>query len=268
MAEEPGTPDSTQASDEALSAAANRATVASARVARWSAIIAAVAVVVAAGSAFYSSYLAQQQNNSTQRQELVSLIGDIAQGQQASSTTNGNTIPSQLLVLGEAEEANKIIEDLSGVSQVEEYLVGAGLQYGQDYQDAQNLFTEAADENTVPRVTADSWRGAAASLYALDSDQEAENDINAAEKANGSPASLAYTYLFDIPYRAAISDCSTASSEWRQAAQLTQEQHNALTGGNAMTAEENAKAALIHVCKMTPAALEKIYISSSSSTQT
>lgn len=267
MAEEPGTPDSTQASDEALSAAANKATVASARVARWSAIIAAVAVVVAAGSAFYSSYLARQQNNSTQRQELVSLIGDIAQGQQASSTTK-NAISSQLLVLGEAEEANKIIEDLSGVSQVEEYLVGVGLQYGQDYQNAQNLFTEAADENTVPRVTADSWRGAAASLYALDSDQEAENDINAAEKAYGSPSSLAYTYLFDIPYRAAISDCSTASSEWRQAAQLTQEQHNALTGGNAMTAEENAKTALIHMCKMTPAALEKIYISSSSSTQT
>ncbi|HTZ28674.1 MAG TPA: hypothetical protein VMC83_32040 [Streptosporangiaceae bacterium] len=268
MAEEPGTPDSTQASDEALSAAANRATVASARVARWSAIIAAVAVVVAAGSAFYSSYLAQQQNNSTQRQELVSLIGDIAQGQQASGTTNGNAISSQLLVLGEAEEANKIIEDLSGVSQVEKYLVGSGLQYGQDYQDAQNLFTEAADENTVPRVTADSWRGAAASLYALDSDQAAENDINAAEKANGSPTGLAYTYLFDIPYRAAISDCSTASGEWRQAAQLTQKQHNTLTGSNAMTAEKNAKTALVNVCKMTPAALEKIYISGSSSTQT
>jgi hypothetical protein len=268
MAEESEKPDSTQASDEALRAAADKATIASARVARWSAIIAVVAVFVAAGSAAYSSYLTQQQNNSAQRQELVSLIGDIAQGQQASNTTNGKATPSQLLVLGEAEEANEIIGHLSDVSQVEKYLVGGGLQYGQDYQDAQNLFTEAADENTVPRVTADSWRGAAASLYALNSNQKAENDINAAEKANGSPTGLAYTYLFDIPYRAAISDCSTASSEWRQTAQLTQKQHNHLTGDNAMTAEKNAKAALVNVCKMTPAALEKIYISGSSSTQT
>src|ERR1700758_1031996 len=136
MAEVSGTPDSTRASDEALRAAADKATIDSARVARWSAIIAVLAVVVAAASAGYSSYLTHQQNNSAQRQELVSLIGDIAQGEQASSTTNGNAIPSQLIVLGEAEEAKKIIEDLSGVSQVEKYLVGVGLQYGQDNQDA------------------------------------------------------------------------------------------------------------------------------------
>lgn len=269
MAKDAGTPDNTQAPDTALSATAERATIASARFARWSAFIAVAAILVAAGTALYSSYLTQQQNNNAQRQELVSFINDITQAQQTSSATNGNTISSELLVLGEAEEADNIIKDLnSNVSQVEKYLVALGLQDGGDHQTASQLFVEAAKEESDPRTTADAWRGAAAAFYALDSNQQAETDIHEAEKSFSTPSSLAYTDLFDIYYRAAIPDCSTANSEWRQAAQLTQEQHNLLAGTNALTSERNARTALINRCKMAPGALEKIYISGSITPQT
>ena len=268
MAEDAGTPDNTQAPDKTLSAA-DKATITSARTARYSAYIAVAAILVAAGTALYSSYLSQQQNNNSQRQELVSLINDISQEQQMSNTANGNAISSELLVLGEAEEAYNIIRDLdSNVSQVEKYLVALGLQNGGDNQPASQLFVEAAQQRSVPRTTADAWRGAAAAQYALGYNQQAETDIHEAEGAFNTFSNFAYTYLFDITYRAEIPDCATANNEWNQAAQLTQEHRNALGGANAVTAEKNARAALVNICKVAPSALEPIYISGSIVPQT
>jgi tetratricopeptide (TPR) repeat protein len=261
MAEDAATPDNTQTSDKGLSVAANRATVTSARIAAVSAVIAVAAIIVAVATAVYSSHLAQQQNNYTQRQELVSLINDITQEQQTPRTASRNAISSQLLVLGEAEEAYNIIRDLnSDVSQVEKYLVALGLADGGDYQTASQLYVEAARERSEPRTTADAWRGAAAAQYALGNDPKAETDIREAVQAFDTLTNKAYTYLFDITYRAAIPDCLTAKNEWNQAAQLTQEHHNILAGNNAMTTEKNARMALIDMCKVASGALEKIYI--------
>lgn len=143
MAESSGEPASTTASpadpDPAQSEA--KATVTAKNVA-----IAALALsIISAGISFVSVYTARQQNTNAQRQELVTLVTDIAQGQQGSGTGNGNAINAELTQLGEAEEANTIITSLppGDVSSVERYLVAPGLENGEDYTPALGLLRTA-----------------------------------------------------------------------------------------------------------------------------
>ncbi len=243
-------------------------------IAAVSAFISLLAIGAAAVIGLVQVHLVGQQNNNAQQQELTSLVTDITQGQQASSSstsTQGTSLSPQLAVLGEAEEANNIIDDLpsADVSSVERYIVGQGLENGDDYQLAIPLLTKAAQEKTDPRTTADAWRGAAAAWYALGSDSQAESDINQAKASFDISGvtnlsienNIAFTDLFDVFYRASI-DCSVALDEWDQAAQLTQGDHYLLTTSSS-TDYRNSDKALKDTCHMVPNALKMIYISGS-----
>ncbi len=213
----------------------------------------------------YSAHLTEQQNNNAQQQELVTLVTAIEQEQQAATEPNGAS--AALIVLGEAEEANNIIADLhSDVSSVQKYIVGVALEDGDDYQPALTLLTSAAQENSDPRTTADSWRAAAAILYTLNMNPQAENDI---KQALGSYSgkyvtkrsienNIAFTDLFDIPYEAFIGRCSFAeNSEWDNAAQIIKKYHHLLSGPNAIMDATSASNALLHTCKVPPGTLKE-----------
>ena len=272
MAESSGEPASTTASpaDPDPAQREAKATVAAKNVA----IAALVLSIISAGIGGVSVYIARQQNTNAQRQELVTLVTDIAQGQQGSGTGNGNAINPELTQLGEAEEANTIITSLppGDVSSVERYLVALGLEDGEDYTPALLLLRAAAREDSDPRTAADAWRAAAAADYAIGSDSEAESYIIKAEgvfkkQDADQESNIAYTDLFDAKFRADIPDCSTANSEWGQAAQLTEHDHNLLANNNARTARANAMTALIDKCHADPGQLAKVYVTGPASPQ-
>lgn len=243
-------------------------------IAAVSAVISLLAIGAAVLIGLVQVHLVGQQNNNAQQQELTTLVTDISQGQQAASTSNteGTNLSPELTVLAEAEEANNIIDGLpsSDVSSVERYVVGQGLEDGDDYQLAIQLLTEAAQEKTDPRTTADAWRGAAAAWYALGSDKQAESDINQARVSFNifgvtifsRASNIAFTDLFDIFYRAPI-DCSAALNEWDQAAQLTQADHYILNNGNSSGDYRNDVKALKDSCHVAADTLNVIYIAGS-----
>lgn len=273
----------TQASDEALSRAdvgeradiatieESKATQRATKIAKYSAWVAAIAAAASIVLSVYSAHLVGQQNSNAQQQELVSLVTDIEQGQQAATGPNGSS--AALIVLGEAEEADAIIASLhSNVSSAEKYIVALALEDGDDYQSALMLLTSAAKERSDPRTTADSWRAAAAALYTLNMNSQAEKDIDQAKESyseNGvtwvsQENNIAFTDLFDIPYQASIGRCSFAESkEWDKAAQLIQSYYNyrhrhrhLLSGDNAEKNAKNASRALLNTCKVPPGTLK------------
>lgn len=267
MSEHPEQHGSTQNQEEASRPDANeaeqresKATVSAMHIALLSLLVS----LISAGVSVYSAHLTGQQNKNAQEQELVSLVTDMVQG--GPSTTNGNSTYAALDVLGEAEEANYIINRLapSDVSSVERYIVGLGLLNGDDYQPALQLFTEAAGEASDPRTAADSWREAAVVLYTLNFTSEAERDIGRAKGSFDRPDvtefskvnNIQFTDLFDVPYQVSL-HCSTAMKEWRQAAQLIQEDHIPLTGSNG-TIAAGAKEALVSRCNVPPAILKSL----------
>jgi hypothetical protein len=260
MAERSRESKNTQAPDEALSPP-DRATVNASHWALGSLAVSMISLIVS----FYSAYLTGQQNSNAQQQELVTLVTDIAQGQQGSSTVNVNGISVELTQLGEAEEADNIINSIpSHVSSVERYIVGMGLEAGKDYQPALKLVMEAAMEGSDPRTAADAWRAAAEIKYKLGSDSQAESDIYLAKRSFDKPDVLkfdkendiAYTDLFDVYYQAPI-NCSAAINEWHEAAGLIKENKNLLSGPNATATEKNAGNALANTCHVPLAVLEK-----------
>jgi tetratricopeptide (TPR) repeat protein len=227
--------------------------------------------VISLGVSGYSAYLTGQQNSNAQEQELVTLVTDIAQGQQqgSSTTVNVNGISVELTQLGEAEEAENIINSIpSRVSSVERYVVGTGLEDGEDYQPALALIQAAAVEASDPRTAADAWRAAAEINYKLGRTSQAQSDIN---QAMGSfdkyrdfgfynNSNIAYTDLFDVYYQLYYrtpADCSKAINEWNGAADLIMHNKNLLSGSNATTAENNAGNALAKVCHIPHVTLEK-----------
>lgn len=236
----------------------------------WSAIFAGVSLIALIASIFISfnaTKLTEQQNNDARQQELVTLVTDIEQGQQGSSSINGQSISVELAQLGEAEEANSVINSLpsSEVSSVERYIVGIGLEDGYDYQSALALFTAAAREASDQRTSADAWRAAATINYKLGFRPQAESDINQAKSSFGGPdtrsfneeSNRAFTDLFDVPYRAPF-DCSVAVSEWSEAAGLYSKNNNILSGPNAIANEKNAAKSLAGTCHVPSSVLKEI----------
>jgi tetratricopeptide (TPR) repeat protein len=229
-------------------------------------VVACISLLGTIALGVYSAHLTNQQNSNAQQQELVTLVTDIEQGQQAATEPNGSS--AALIVLGEAEEANNIIADLhSDVSSVEKYIVGKALEDGDDYQPALTLLTNAAQEKSDPRTTADSWRAAAGILYSLDMNSQAENDINQAKESysekdvteRSKENNVAFTDFFDIPFQVSISigRCSFAEkNEWDNAVQLMQKYHDLLSGSNAIANATSASNALLNTCKVPPATLK------------
>jgi hypothetical protein len=241
----------------------------------WSAVFAGFSLLALMASIIVSIHSAQltgQQNNNAQQQELVTLVTDIVQGQQGSSPTNGSGISAELAQLGEAEEANNIINGLppSDVSSVEIYIVGRGLELGDDYQLALLLFAKVEQKGPDPSTAADAWRSAAAISYQLGLTSRAEGYINLAKESFNGPhvlgsrsskeSDIAFTDLFDVYYQIyyqAPSDCSTAINEWNEAAGLIKENKNLLSGPNDTTTEENARNALAYTCHVPLVTLKK-----------
>jgi hypothetical protein len=260
-----GEPEATHASDKALSPA-DIASIDEARSTRRSTVIAAFSAftsVVAIGAAVVvglnSAHLTVVQNTNAQQQELVSLVTDIAQGSPAGYITNQNAFDPQLTILGEAEEADNIIQELprSDVSSAEKYIVGLALREGDDYQTALQLFISGALEASDPRTASDSWREAASILYMLKLNSQAEKDIDRAIRSYDVPGvtnynregNTAFTDLDDVQYRAFV-DCSVALTEWDEAARFIQENPGLVSGGNASSAEIDGRADLISTCKV------------------
>jgi hypothetical protein len=233
--------------------------------------LATVSAIASIVVGVHSADLVSQQNGNAEQQELVSLVTNIEQGQQAATGPNGSS--AALTILGEAEEANNIIASLhSNVSSPEKFIVGSALEVGQDFKPAFVLLTSAAKEASDPRTAADSWRAAAAVLYKLNMNSQAENDIVQAKESFsgrgedvtlvGEENNIAYTDLFDVPYQASIGQCSVAEKqEWDQATQLIQNYHSKhhyylLTGNNARQAAVNAEKALRKFCKVHPGVLK------------
>ena len=242
------------------------------RIAIGSLVLAIVSAVASIVVGLYSAHLVREQNSNAEQQELVSLVTNIEQGQQAANGPNGSS--AALTILGEAEEANNIIASLhSSVSSPEKYIVGSALEDGQDFKPALTLLTSAAKEASDPRTTADSWRGAAVILYKLSMNSQAENDINQAKESFsgkgkdvtlvGQENNIAFTDFFDVPYQASAGHCSVAEKqEWDKAAQLIQKyyykhhHYYLLIGDNARQAEVNAQKALRMFCKVHPGVLK------------
>jgi hypothetical protein len=276
-AEHPQAPNSTPSPKDPSAERESKATVWSAVFAGFS-LLALVASIIIGYSATklaeqqtklagQQTELTGQQNTNAQQQELVTLVTDITQAQQGSSTDNVNGISSELTQLGEAEEADTIINSLppSDVTSVEEYVVGTGLEDGEDYQPALRLVMESAKAASDPRTTADAWRAAAYINYQLGFNSRAEYDIHQARRSFGQPdvlefekeSNIAYTDLFDIYYQARIVGCSTAVNEWNEAIGLIKKNQNLLSGPSATAAEKNARNALADTCRVPLAALEK-----------
>jgi len=270
---EPQTPEGTSNPVEKAQIEESEATQRATRIATGSLVLAIVSVVASIVVGLYSAYLVRQQNGNAEQQELVSLVTNIEQGQQAATGPNGSS--AALTILGEAEEANNIIVSLhSNVSSPEKYIVGSALEDGQDFKPALMLLTSAAKEASDPRTTADSWRGAAAILYKLNMNSQAEKDINQARESFSEKGkdvtqvsqdnNIAYTDFFDVPYQAAIGQCSVAEKqEWDTASQLIQNYYSKhhhyylLGGNNAKQAAVSAQKALRTFCKV-PADVLKV----------
>jgi hypothetical protein len=272
MTDKPGTPGASQAPDSARSRvdeAQIQESTATKR-AMWIALGSLLLALISAGATIFftvkSTNLVKEQNSNAQQQELVSLVTDIEQGQQAATSPNGSS--AALTVLGEAEEADNIIASLhSNVSSPEKYIVGMALEDGQDFKPALTLLKSAAMEASDPRTTADAWRGEAAILYKLSMNPQAEGAISKARESFGGKGkdvtlvgqdnNIAFTDLFDVPYQASIGQCSVAENkEWDTAAQLIrsyyyQHHHYHLLGGNnAKEVAANARRALRKTCKV------------------
>lgn len=277
MTERPRKSKNTETSNEPLSPEGpsaereSKATVWSAVVAGFSLVALAISIIVG----IHSTQLAgqqnndvQQQNSDVQQQELVTLVIDIAQGQQGSSPTNGNGGFAQLAQLGEAEEANNIINSLppSDVSSAESYVVGMGLEDGEDYQRALLLLEKSAQKAPDPRTASAAWRSAAAVSYQLGLTSQAEGYIKLAKGSFDRPRELvfnkdndiAYTDLFDVYYQIYYPpvDCSAAISGWNEAAGLIKENKNLLSGPSDVLTENNARNALANTCHVPLATLK------------
>jgi tetratricopeptide (TPR) repeat protein len=260
MAEEPREPNNEQISNPPLTPEA-KATWGATLIAAFSALISLVAL----GIGLYSAHLVEQQNSNSQQQALLSLVTDIQQGQ-APGSTNGNVVSAELTVLGEAEEASSIINDSlrSGASSVEKYIVGRALENGDDYQPALKLLKGAAQQASDPRTAADAWRAVAAILYTLKLTSQAEGDVNRAKESFGRPdiataskrSNVAYTDLFDIPYRV-FAGCATSQEEWNEASYLIRHNRDLLNGSNSTAALMNAGTALAKTCHVSRGTLKE-----------
>src|ERR1700733_2965376 len=270
--EEPQAPKGIPGPVEVAQIEESKATQRATRIATGSLVLAIVSAVASIVVGLYSAYLVRQQNGNAEQQELVSLVTNIEQGQQAATGPNGSS--AALTILGEAEEANNIIVSLhSNVSSPEKYIVGSALEDGQDFKPALMLLTSAPKEASDPRTTADSWRGAAAIFYKLNMNSQAEKDINQARESFsgkgkdvtlvGQENNIAFTDFFDVPYQASIGQCSVAEKkEGNEAAQLIQNYYSKnhhyylLGGNNAKQAAVSAQKALHTFCKVSPGALK------------
>lgn len=246
-----------------------RSTRRSTAIAAFSACTSVVAIGAAVVVGLNSAHLTAVQNTNAQQQELVSLVTDIAQGSPAGNITNQNAFNPQLTILGEAEEADNIINELprSDVSSAEKYTVGLALRNGEDYQQALQIFISGALEASDPRDASDCWREAASILYLFKFNSQAEKDMNRAIRSYDVPwvtnysreSNIAFTDLEDVQYRAFI-DCSVALNEWDEAAQLIQENPGFVSGGNASAAEISGRADLISTCRISADTLPGINI--------
>ena len=207
-----------------------KATVVAARATKYAAIIAAISLLVSASAiaiSVYAAHLTRQQNINAEQQELLSIVTDIEQQQ--------NSPQSFERVLADAESAQYIMNNLhnTGIPAVEEYEVGIALASGAAFQPALRLLENAARQAPDPVDVAQSWREAANIQYALQQNQQAENDMIFAKAAftlkNSNMINvennIAYTDLYDIPRRSAIDpnrgsqSCITSEAEWKEAIQ-------------------------------------------------
>ena len=207
-----------------------KATEVAARATKYAAIIAAVSLVVSASAVVISVHaanLTRQQNINTEQQELLSIVTDIEQQQ--------NSPQSFERVLADAESAQYVMNNLhnTGIPAIEEYEVAIALESGAVFQPALALVENAARQAPDPFDVAQSWREAGNIQYALQQNQQAENDMILAKAAftlkNSNMVNvennIAYTDLYDIPRRSAIDpnkgslDCTTSETELNEAIQ-------------------------------------------------
>lgn len=203
-------------------------------------LISLAAMLIALLSAGASAYLANKANGVSEqqavvgeRQQLISLVANIAQVPatiaQESVTFKGDPaafhnaeVGTQLTELADSEEAVNIIGLLhhNGVTAVEYYYVAVGLQAGGSDAEALRLLGIAATLPADPRTRANILRTEAQLFYQLGRVSKAEHDIALAKKAFAAPdvtseeyrSNIAYTEIFDAHYQAQIS-CSTAQAE-------------------------------------------------------
>jgi tetratricopeptide (TPR) repeat protein len=202
----------------------------------------------------------------------VTLVTDISQGQQGSSAANGNSVSPQIAQLGEAEVASSIIITTlavtGDVSPVERYVVGTGLENGENYQLALPILLKAAQQKSDPRTAANAWRASAEIYYLLGYPAQAESDVNLAKRSFDEPdptkfykeSNIAFTDLFDVYYQVyskVPKDCATAIKEWNEAAGLLKVNKHLMNSSNSKAAERKAGDALANICYVQRASLEK-----------
>jgi hypothetical protein len=203
-------------------------------------LISLAAMLIALLSAGASAYLAnkangvaEQQAVAAERQQLISLVANIAEVPatiaQESVTFKGDPaafhnaeVGTQLTELADSEEAVNIIGLLhhNGVTAVEYYYVAVGLQAGGSDAEALRLLGIAATLPADPRTRANIFRTEAQVFYQLGRVSKAKHDIALAKQAfavrdvtsEEYRSNIAYTELFDAHYQAQIS-CSTAQAE-------------------------------------------------------
>jgi hypothetical protein len=201
-----------------------------------------LAIAVAAWSWALSYGQTSQQNTVNEEQELVTLVGDIAQEpatvSQESVTFNHEPgafnnakVGSQLTELAEGEESANLIDRLRGtgvVTALEYYETGLGLLAADSDARALSFFARAATPQADPRTHANALRSEAILLYQLGKVAVAERDDAKAEAVfeglrevppSAQADNIATSFLTDAGYQASI-DCATALSELYRAEKL------------------------------------------------
>ena len=229
-----------------------------------------IALLSAGASAYLANKangLAEQQAVVAERQQLISLVANIAQVPatvaQESVTFKGDPaafhnaeVGTQLTELADSEEAVNIIGLLhhNGVTAVEYYYVAVGLQAGGSDAEALRLLGIAATLPADPRTRANILRTEAQIFYQLGRVSKAEHDINLAKQAFAVPdvtseeksSNIAYTELFDAQYQAQIS-CSTAQAEVTAAIKILK----TIPNTPAIVSQEAADESLLKAAKAT-----------------
>jgi hypothetical protein len=191
--------------------------------------------LVSAGFTYAQVAAAKQQNVNAEQQELVSLVGAIAQypasiDQQSEIFKHNYSAISQTQTgdefteLADSEEAVNLIGllDGKGVTAIEYYETAVGLQLGESDALPLQFLAAALRLTQFPETRASIWRLEAQIYYETGSASSAERADtlagrafdNASDVATTYPMyNLAYTKLFDAYYQAAIPSCANAWAE-------------------------------------------------------
>lgn len=197
--------------------------------------------LISAAIGAYQVNLARQQNTASEQQELVALVGDIAQdpaniAQQSLTFKNNTSAISQAQAgaefteLADAEEAINIVGLLkgNGVTAAEYYEIALGLQPGESYGQALDFLGKAVKLPSDPRTHASILRLEAGIYYDLGRVSKAEReDMLAGQAFNHVPdvtkgdreANVAFTNLWDAYYQIPI-NCSRATADVSIAAKI------------------------------------------------